>query len=123
MNATELVATQMQREAKCTHQPAAVLRVLLGFGIGESRLADQLGVTVSMVSLWKRGERPIAEHWQAELYGLLREFIASKQQTISLLKRQGAWDRQMRQIVNTRFREAQKVYDARPTRFKEEDAA
>ena len=114
MNATELVAAQMQREAKCTHQPAAVLRALLAFGIGESRLASQLGVTVSLVSLWKRGERPIAEHWQGELYALLREFIASKQATIALLKEQGVWDRQMSRLLRDRFAEASKVYSNRP---------
>ena len=118
MNA-ELIAAQVQRERKCIHQPPKVLRALLGFGIGESNLAEQLGVTVQMVSQWKRGERGIAEHWQGELYAILGEFLDSREATIRLLKQKGRWDRKMRQILNTRFREAQKVYDARPQQYRD----
>lgn len=123
MNAQQIIAAEMQRERKRTHQPNRVLLALLSFGIKESDLAQQLGCNVSMITVWKTGQRSVAEHWMPHLYDLLGTFIDSKPATIALLKQQGQWDSQLRKIVSDRFRRAQKVYDARPEQYRTDGEA
>lgn len=124
MNAPEeMVAAKLTAARDQSHGPRRVLSVLLSFGIGESALAAQLGVSPPMITNWKQGNRSVSAEREAELYGLLGEFIASKQQTIELIKKQGRWDRTMSRLLRQRFREAEKVYAGRPERLRDEEVA
>ena len=116
MNASQITASTLARRR---HQPNPVVLALLSFGISEEQVGAQLGLSGVMVSGWKTGRYQVDEKWLPELYGLLREFLDAKQATISLLKKQGQWDRQMSRLLRDRFAEATKVYSNRPRWVKE----
>ena len=119
MDLQVLIAEEMNKRRRRARPGGAVLMVLLGLGLSEVQLARQLGVHNSLISIWRRGKRPVAAHWQARLYELLAVCLDSKQATIGLLKRAGAWDQQMAVIVRQKFREAQQIYNKRPAEFRD----
>ena len=114
MNA-EIIAKTL---GKRIYQPPKVLLALMSFGITETALGKQLGVSQQQVGYWLRGEQVVADRWMPELYALLGEFIDSKQATIDILKRQGKWDQQTRKILNSRFRKAEKIFNSRPAEYR-----
>ena len=118
MDIRQAITTEMIKRKRQERPGHEALMCLLSFGISQTRLAAELGTTVALVSCWRRGLRPVPAHWQARLYELLGECLDSRRATIRLLKREGAWDAKMARIVRTRFRAAQRIYDARPAEFR-----
>lgn len=112
-----------QKLVRRPHEPNKLVSALLAFGITETQLGQQLGCTQQLCGLWARGERTVTEQWKPGLYRLLGEVVASRQQTIELIKQQGKWDAGMRRLVNARFREAEKMYRQRPSQYREDSAA
>ena len=120
MDVHEVITTQMIKHKQRQIPGHKALMCLLSFGINETRLAAELGVDHSLISIWKRCTRPIPVHRQKQLYRLLGIFLAARQEAVALLKQQGQWDQAMSRLVRQKFREAQRIYDKRPAEFREQ---
>ena len=119
MNASQIVVDEM---LKRQDQPAPAYKALMAitdFGVSGRALAQHLGCSVQSICYWKNGKHPIGEQWEPQLWALLGECVASKEQTIAILKSKGAWDREMRAAVNRKFARAAKVYDARLQQYQD----
>ena len=122
MNAATITAKTLIQQRTEDHGSCKVLMCLLSFGITESQLARQLGFSVSLITQWRQGLRPISEQRLGELYELLGEFISARAETIRLLKEQNAWDSEARRILRRNFNAAEKIYRQRPQQYRKDAA-
>ena len=116
MNAQEIAGTVHQYQ---DHHAWKALMAILAFGVGSAALAKHLGCTPQTMSSWKACRHPISEEWVPKIYALIAECVASKEQTIAILKSKGAWNAPMRRVTNAKFAKLKKVYDARPQQYRD----
>ena len=118
MNTGKLVADEL-----LVQKDKPVLKAIeciLSFGVTARALAKQINCNEVTLCNWRSGQLNISEKWEERIFELLGECVASKSQTVKILKSKGVWNAQMRSMVNQRFAHATKLYAARPQRLRDD---